>query len=91
VFATIGFCLKAGLALGSASFLWIMEWAFDYDTKLPDAAHAISGYRVTSSIVVGLMFAVCTVLLTAYRLNQRATIEMSDELARRRAAAAAPC
>jgi Na+/melibiose symporter-like transporter len=92
VFATIGFCLKAGLALGSASFLWIMEWGFDYDTKLPDAAHAISGYRVTSSIVVGLMFAVCTVLLTAYRLNQRATIEMADELARRRAAAnAAPC
>jgi len=90
VFATIGFCLKAGLALGSASFLWIMEWAFDYDTKLPGAARAITGYRATSSVAVGLMFATCTVLLTAYRLNKRATIEMADELARRRANAAAP-
>lgn len=85
--ATIGFCLKAGLALGSASFLWIMDWFFDYDTKLPSAAHAVSGYRVTASIVVGLMFATCTVLLTIYRLNKRATIEMSNELARRRAEA----
>jgi Na+/melibiose symporter-like transporter len=90
VFATIGFCLKAGLALGSASFLWIMEWGFEYDTKLPGATHAIAGYRATSSVVVGVMFGVCTVLLTAYGLNKRATIEMADELARRRAAAAIP-
>lgn len=89
VFATIGFCLKAGLALGSASFLWIMEWAFDYDTKLPGAARAIAGYRSTSSVGVGLMFAVCTVLLIAYRLNKQATIEMANELARRRSLAAA--
>jgi Na+/melibiose symporter-like transporter len=85
VFATIGFCLKAGLALGSASFLWIMEGFFDYDTKIPDAANAINGYRVTSSLVVGLMFGACTILLAAYKLNKRSTIEMADELARRRA------
>ena len=35
VFATIGFALKAGLAVGSASFLWIMAWLYGYDTKLP--------------------------------------------------------
>ena len=89
VFATIGFCLKAGLALGSASFLWIMERAFDYDTRLPDAPAAVAGYRVTVSIGVGLMFAACTALLAAYRLNRSATIEMADELARRREQAAA--
>lgn len=87
VFATIGFCLKAGLALGSASFLWIMEWAFGYDTKLPGAPLAIAGYRVTASVAVGLLFAVCTLLLAAYKLSKRATIEMADELASRRAAA----
>ncbi|MEI7909743.1 MAG: MFS transporter [Verrucomicrobiota bacterium] len=84
VFATIGFCLKAGLALGSASFLWIMDLGFHYDTKLPGAAAAVAGYRVTSSLVVGLLFAICTVLLAAYKLNKRTTIEMADELARRR-------
>jgi Na+/melibiose symporter-like transporter len=87
VFATIGFCLKAGLALGSASFLWIMESAFHYDTKLPGAAEAVVGYRFTASIVVGIMFAICTALLAAYKLNKSATIEMADELALRRAAA----
>lgn len=87
VFATIGFCLKAGLALGSASFLWIMDLAFHYDTKLPGAPDAVAGYRFTASIVVGLMFAVCTALLAAYKLNKHATIEMSGELALRRAEA----
>ena len=85
VFATIGFCLKAGLALGSASFLWVMELAFNYDTKLPAAPDAVAGYRVTASIVVGIMFAICTGLLAIYKLNKRMTIEMADELATRRA------
>ena len=43
VFATIGFGLKMGLALGSASFLFIMAHLFEYDTKLPDAARAVAG------------------------------------------------
>jgi glycoside/pentoside/hexuronide:cation symporter, GPH family len=88
VFATIGFTLKSGLALGSATFLWIMAGFFNYDTKLSDATNAIAGYHATTSIVVGIMFAICTVLLMAYKLNKRATIEMADELAARRAKAA---
>jgi glycoside/pentoside/hexuronide:cation symporter, GPH family len=84
VFATIGFALKAGLALGSASFLKIMQWFFNYDTQLPDAAPAVQGYRVCSGIVVGLLFAICTALLASYPLNKRTTIQMADELAERR-------
>jgi glycoside/pentoside/hexuronide:cation symporter, GPH family len=84
VFATIGFALKAGLALGSASFLWIMVGFFNYDTKLPDTADAIRGYRTCSCIVVGILFAICTVLLICYQLNKRTTIQMADELAERR-------
>ncbi len=88
VFATIGFGLKSGLALGSASFLWIMAGIFNYDTKLPDAAQAVQGYRACSGIVVGLLFAVCTLLLMVYQLNKKLTIQMSDELAERRRIAA---
>ena len=84
VFATIGFALKAGLALGSASFLWIMAGFFNYDTKLPGAPEALAGYRATSGIVVGILFAICTVLLMAYKLNKRKTIELAEELAARR-------
>ena len=86
VFATIGFALKAGLALGSASFLWIMAGIFNYDTKLPDAVQAVQGYRVCSGIVVGILFGFCTVLLVVYQLNKKLTIQMADELALRRRA-----
>ncbi len=89
VFATIGFALKSGLALGSASFLWIMAGIFHYDTQLPDAPDAVRGFRVCSGIVVGILFGICTGLLASYQLNKRATIQMADELAERRRQAAA--
>jgi len=84
VFATIGFALKSGLALGSASFLWIMAGFFHYNTKLPDAPDAVQGYRVCSGVVVGILFAICTALLVSYQLNKRMTLQMADELAERR-------
>jgi Na+/melibiose symporter-like transporter len=89
VFATIGFALKCGLALGSSSFLWIMAGFFNYDTKLPEAPQAVQGFRVCSGIVVGLLFAVCTVLLICYKLGKRQTLQMADELSERRKTIAA--
>lgn len=86
VFATIGFCLKAGLAFGQASFLWIMAGFFHYDTKFPGASEAVAGYRLSTSVIAGVMFAACTILLALYQLDKRTTLEMADELARRRAA-----
>ena len=88
VFATIGFALKSGLALGSASFLMIMQWFYSYDTHLPDASGAVQGYRACSGIVVGLLFGVCTVFLALYPLGKRVTIQMANELAERRKNAA---
>jgi GPH family glycoside/pentoside/hexuronide:cation symporter len=84
VFASIGFALKAGLALGSASFLWLMAGLFHYNTKLPDAMQAVQGYRVCSGLIVGILFGICTVLLMVYQLNKRVTIQMADDLADRR-------
>jgi Na+/melibiose symporter-like transporter len=84
VFATIGFALKSGLALGSASFLWIMAGLFNYNTKFPDAAEANAGYRACSGIVVGILFGICALLLCAYQLNKHLTLQMADELAKRR-------
>ena len=88
VFATIGFALKAGLALGSATFLWIMSGLFSYDTHAPSAASAVAGYRACSGIAVGLLFATCAVLLALYPLDKRSTLEMAQELAARRQKAA---
>jgi len=86
VFATIGFALKSGLALGSSSFLWIMAGLFNYDTQLPDAVEAVAGFHASSGIIVGLMFAICTTLLCVYPINKNMTIQMADELAERRKA-----
>ena len=88
VFATIGFALKSGLALGSASFLWIMQGCFGYVTQQEPTPRVIEGFRFCSGIVVGLLFAVCAILLTVYQLNKRVTIQMSEELAERRKTAA---
>jgi len=84
VFATIGFALKAGLALGSAGFLWVMAGWFSYDTKLADAPAAVAGFHFCSSFAVSALFAVCTVLLVAYKLNKQLTIQLADDLAERR-------
>jgi hypothetical protein len=45
---------------------------------------AKQGFRASSGIVVGILFAICTVLLMSYQLNKRLTIQMADELAERR-------
>jgi Na+/melibiose symporter-like transporter len=87
VFATIGFSLKAGLALGSASLLWLLAGFYDYDTQLPAAANAIAGYRDASSIVVGLLFAACALCMVLNKLTKQTTLTMVDELTQRRLAA----
>lgn len=84
VFATIGFALKAGLALGSSSFLWIMQGFFGYDAAKPATPEVIEGFRLCSGLVVGGLFAVCTGLLAIYPLNKGLTQKMADELALRR-------
>ncbi|RTL20186.1 MAG: MFS transporter [Burkholderiales bacterium] len=84
VFATIGFALKSGLALGSAGLLWALSGLFGYDTQQPAAPHAIDGYRFMSSFGVGALFAACTLCLLACRLDQRTTLQMADELNARR-------
>lgn len=87
VFATFGFALKAGLAFGSSWFLWIMSGMFDYDTKAAAAEGAVEGYRFCSSIAVGVMFAICSVLLLIYQLDKNKTLTLAKDLEAKRAAA----
>jgi len=76
--------LKAGLALGSSSFLWIMAGLFAYDPKQPPTPQTLHGFRVCASLVVGSLFLICAVLLAIYKINQRMNIQMADELNARR-------
>jgi Na+/melibiose symporter-like transporter len=84
VFATIGFALKAGLSLGQSCFLWLMQAFYGYDPKVAPTPNTLEGFRMFTGIFVGLLFAICTILLMLYPLNKRLTIQISDELAQRR-------
>jgi len=84
VFATIGFSLKSGLALGSAVFLWAMTGFWGYDTTAPNALNAIRGYHVSSSIGVGLLFLGGALAIATCTLNKKTTLVMAEELAERR-------
>lgn len=89
VFATIGFSLKSGLALGSAGLLWVLSGFWGYETHLPGAPNAIAGFRACSSLLVGLFFVGCVLSVAACGLNKGKTLQMSAELAERRRKAAA--
>jgi len=84
VFATICFALKLGLSLGAAAGLWILKWFYGYHANVAPTAENLQGFRALSSIYVAVLFAVCTLLLIAYPINKRLTIQISNELAERR-------
>jgi Na+/melibiose symporter-like transporter len=84
VFATIGFGLKSGLALGSAAFLWVMAGVWGYETTAPTAPNAVHGYFLSSSIGVGLLFVGAAVSIAACKLNKKLTLQMASELDERR-------
>ncbi|MFT3831035.1 MAG: MFS transporter [Opitutaceae bacterium] len=88
VFATIGFALKSGLALGSAVFLWAMSGFWGYETSAPNAANAIVGYHFSSSIGVGILFMGAAVSIALCKLGKSLTLQVSEELEQRRKAAA---
>jgi len=83
IFATIGFALKAGLSLGSASFLWLMA-LYGYKADAAKTPEVLQGIRLCSSVYIALLFAICTCLLLAYKLNKRLTIQIATELTERR-------
>jgi glycoside/pentoside/hexuronide:cation symporter, GPH family len=83
IFATIGFALKAGLSIGSASFLWLMSM-YGYAPNQPQTPRTIEGIRMCSSVYVGILFVACTGFVVAYKINKAMTHRISDELAERR-------
>jgi Na+/melibiose symporter-like transporter len=83
VFATIGFGLKLGLALGSAVFLWAMAGIWLYDTSAPNTANAVAGYHASTSIGVALLFIGGTIAMALCRLDRQTTIRMAAAAARR--------
>ena len=83
VFATIGFALKAGLSIGSASFLWLMGM-YGYAANQVQTARTLDGIRMCSSIYVGILFGLCTLFVACYKINKHLTLQIAEELSERR-------
>src|SRR5262249_47394536 len=89
IYGTIGFALKAGLSLGSASFLWLMA-LYGYDAQKPKTPEVLEGIRMCSSVYVAVLFAICTILLVCYKLNKGMTLQIAADLAQRRKGFSSP-
>jgi Na+/melibiose symporter-like transporter len=83
IFATIGFALKAGLSLG-AFILSMLLGRYGYLPNQDQTATGLEGIRLCSSLYPAALFAVCTVLLVAYQINKRLTLQIAADLATRR-------
>ena len=70
--------------LGMAAGLWIMAGLYGYNTKAAPTRENLLGFRMLSSVHVGILFGVCTLLLIACPINKRLTIQISNQLAERR-------
>jgi len=88
IFATIGFALKAGLSLGSYLLLTLLA-GYGYVANAEQSPQTLEGIKICCSFIPAGLFAVCTLLLMAYKLNKRLTIQIADELTARRAQSAA--
>jgi Na+/melibiose symporter-like transporter len=88
IFATIGFALKAGLSIGSFFMLRLLQ-SYGYVPNVSQSVEALHGIRVTSSVYPTILFAICTVLLMAYKINRQMTLQIADDLAERRKLAGA--
>jgi glycoside/pentoside/hexuronide:cation symporter, GPH family len=84
IFATIGFALKVGLSIGQSSFLWLMAAFYGYNPARTPTPTTLEGFRMFSGVFVGLLFAICAILLGVYQLNKRLTIQIAGELEQRR-------
>jgi len=83
VFAGVVFALKAGLGIGGAICGAIID-AFGFVPNTVQSASAISGIRLTSSIIPASTFIIGVVALFFYPITKSLNEKLQAELAERR-------
>jgi Na+/melibiose symporter-like transporter len=85
VFATICFALKVGLSLGAFVLLTLLD-GYGYVANVDQSETALEGIRLCSSFYPTILFVVCTVLLSVYKINTSLYDRIQKDLAERRRA-----
>lgn len=83
VFATICFALKAGLGVGSFMVLQLL-YMYGYESGTTQSPEALHGIRLLASVYPTVLFLICTLLLAAYGINKRLTLQIASDLSERR-------
>jgi Na+/melibiose symporter-like transporter len=87
VFAAIVFALKAGLGFGGAITGWLLS-VYQYVPNVAQGPKTLTGIRLIMSLYPAITFALCAVILVFYRIDKKAEIQITDDLAARRLAVA---
>lgn len=83
VFSAIVFGLKAGLGVGGAIGGYVLS-AYGYVPNAVQSAEALTGIKLSVSLLPAIGFLLCIVCLYFYRISRSMEIEMTDALNVRR-------
>ncbi len=64
--------------------------SYGYQANAMRSNETLHGIKICSSLIPAGLFAVCTLLLVAYKINKRLTQQIADDLAERRASTTPP-
>ena len=84
VFSAATFAQKAGWGIGGALAGWMLA-LFKFMPNLDQTATAITGIKLMMSVLPGILYMSCAILLIFYSIDQKTCLEMQDELEQRRA------
>ena len=85
VFSAIVFGLKAGLGFGGAIGGWILA-AHGYVPNAVQSASALEGIRLSVSLYPAATFTIALACLYFYKIDKKAELQITDDLAARRLA-----
>ncbi|SMO43779.1 glycoside/pentoside/hexuronide:cation symporter, GPH family [Saccharicrinis carchari] len=85
IFSAATFAQKAGWGIGGALAGWLLL-VFKFEPNIVQTESAIRGIKLMVSVIPGILYALCAVLLYFYSIDHKTSILMQKELEQRRAA-----
>ncbi len=85
VFSAATFAQKAGWGIGGALAGWMLA-LFHFEANMIQTETAITGIKLMISVIPGILYMSCAILLYFYNIDQKTCLVMQKDLEARRAA-----
>jgi GPH family glycoside/pentoside/hexuronide:cation symporter len=83
VFSAATFAQKAGWGIGGALAGWMLA-LFQFEPNVAQTETSITGIKLMISVVPGILYMSCAILLYFYAIDQKTCLQMEDDLEKRR-------